>query len=87
MPPLARPPPSQAAPELHTLIPNLAPSDIPELSAYFSESWGNRTRVDYGSGMELNFICWLCVSLPPPPDRIRHSAAGADPTFLGGCAD
>jgi serine/threonine-protein phosphatase 2A activator len=32
---------------------------IQELGAYFGESWGNRTRVDYGSGMELNFVCWL----------------------------
>lgn len=32
---------------------------IPELRVYFNESWGNRTRIDYGSGMELNFLCWL----------------------------
>ncbi|GHJ87726.1 hypothetical protein NliqN6_4128 [Naganishia liquefaciens] len=32
---------------------------IPELCVYFNESWGNRTRIDYGSGMELNFLCWL----------------------------
>ncbi|KAJ9102510.1 hypothetical protein QFC21_002910 [Naganishia friedmannii] len=32
---------------------------IPELCVYFKESWGNRTRIDYGSGMELNFLCWL----------------------------
>jgi serine/threonine-protein phosphatase 2A activator len=32
---------------------------VVELTGYFGESWGNRTRVDYGSGMELNFVCWL----------------------------
>ncbi|KAJ9096581.1 hypothetical protein QFC19_007113 [Naganishia cerealis] len=32
---------------------------VPELCVYFKESWGNRTRIDYGSGMELNFLCWL----------------------------
>ncbi|KAM0789454.1 hypothetical protein ACM66B_000276 [Microbotryomycetes sp. NB124-2] len=36
---------------------------IEEVKVYFQESWGNRTRVDYGSGMELNFIAWLlCLS-------------------------
>ncbi|KAH0831309.1 Phosphotyrosyl phosphatase activator [Lanmaoa asiatica] len=31
----------------------------PELQVYFVNSWGNRERIDYGSGMELNFLCWL----------------------------
>ena len=30
-----------------------------ELAVYFYESWGNAKRIDYGSGMELNFLCWL----------------------------
>ncbi|KAG8819585.1 Serine/threonine-protein phosphatase 2A activator 2 [Serendipita sp. 400] len=45
--------------ELHTRIPNLPPDAIEELAGYFEEVWGNRTRIDYGSGMELNFLCWL----------------------------
>lgn len=32
---------------------------IQEIQIYFQESWGNEKRIDYGSGMELNFICWL----------------------------
>ncbi|GAA5845617.1 hypothetical protein JCM11251_007770 [Rhodosporidiobolus azoricus] len=44
---------------LHDQIPELDKAFIPELSVYLCESWGNRTRVDYGSGMELNFLCWL----------------------------
>lgn len=44
------------------MIPGLGEKWIPEVMGYFVESWGNRTRVDYGSGMELNFICWLLVT-------------------------
>ncbi|KAI0194545.1 hypothetical protein F4808DRAFT_336856 [Astrocystis sublimbata] len=32
---------------------------ISEVERYLNESFGNRTRIDYGSGHELNFVIWL----------------------------
>lgn len=37
----------------------LSQDQAEELVAYFVESWGDRERIDYGSGHELNFICFL----------------------------
>jgi len=50
---------SKVSPDLHAELPGFPQDAIVEVSAYFTESWGNRTRIDYGSGMELNFLCWL----------------------------
>lgn len=30
-----------------------------QVSSYLVECWGDRTRIDYGSGHELNFVCFL----------------------------
>lgn len=39
---------------------------IDEVSTYLMNSFGNGTRIDYGSGHELNFIVWLYVVNPIP---------------------
>ena len=44
---------------------NLLPRDmhgaIIELLPYFNDSFGNHTRIDYGTGHETSFISWLCT--------------------------
>ncbi|KAF9929627.1 Serine/threonine-protein phosphatase 2A activator 2 [Linnemannia zychae] len=32
---------------------------IPEVTKYFTECWGNRKRIDYGTGHEATFLAWL----------------------------
>ena len=38
----------------------VAPEFVAELAAYVAESFGNKTRIDYGTGHELNFVAFLC---------------------------
>ncbi|ORY76365.1 serine/threonine-protein phosphatase 2A activator 2 [Protomyces lactucae-debilis] len=49
----------ECAPRLHTAVPGLEPAAVEEVAGYLGESFGNRTRIDYGSGHELNFLCYL----------------------------
>ncbi|KAF9090928.1 Serine/threonine-protein phosphatase 2A activator 2 [Mortierella sp. AD031] len=32
---------------------------VPEATKYFVECWGNRKRIDYGTGHEASFLAWL----------------------------
>lgn len=48
---------------------------IVEVGQYFIESWGNRTRIDYGSGHELNFVSFLlCLRKLGLYESIDYSA-------------
>jgi len=50
---------NQESEALHQSLDNFPSDAFPEVSVYFKEAWGSRSRIDYGSGMELNFLCWL----------------------------
>ncbi|KAK9242737.1 hypothetical protein V1506DRAFT_546642 [Lipomyces tetrasporus] len=44
-------------------FPDVKEDRLVDLEAYLVESFGNSVRIDYGSGHELNFICFLlCLS-------------------------
>ncbi|EEQ38821.1 Phosphotyrosyl phosphate activator (PTPA) family protein [Clavispora lusitaniae] len=47
----------QVSAEAPSLMAAVAPDHAEELGCYFAESWGDRTRIDYGSGHELNLLC------------------------------
>ncbi|OBZ83084.1 Serine/threonine-protein phosphatase 2A activator 2 [Choanephora cucurbitarum] len=45
---------------IHDVFKDLVPKEaIEEVARYFYESFGNRKRIDYGTGHEANFIAWL----------------------------
>jgi serine/threonine-protein phosphatase 2A activator len=51
---------SQKVVELHKLVvPEGLEGAVVELAAYLLDSFGNPTRLDYGTGHELHFVIWL----------------------------
>lgn len=48
-----------SAPGWHKQLGIDNPDATAELSTYLNQSFGNRKRIDYGSGHELNFMIWL----------------------------
>lgn len=49
----------EALPSWHKKLGIEDDSAIDEVSTYLSNAFGNGTRIDYGSGHELNFLLWL----------------------------
>ncbi|KAI9591904.1 hypothetical protein BDF19DRAFT_425886 [Syncephalis fuscata] len=45
---------------LADVLPSSLSPALDDLVAYFTTSFGNGTRIDYGSGHELAFVAWLC---------------------------
>lgn len=45
--------------DLGSYLPQVPESALEELQTYYGESWGNRQRIDYGLGHELNLMCFL----------------------------
>ncbi|KAK0392486.1 hypothetical protein NLU13_1981 [Sarocladium strictum] len=50
---------AENSPRWHRALGVTDSAAIAELNAYLFESFGNRSRIDYGSGHELNFLMWL----------------------------
>lgn len=46
---------------LKSALPNEFHAALIEIQAYFVESFGNATRIDYGTGHELAFVMFLCA--------------------------
>ncbi|XP_062551514.1 serine/threonine-protein phosphatase 2A activator isoform X2 [Armigeres subalbatus] len=50
---------SESATLIEEAIPDQLRDAVPELNVYFAESFGNATRIDYGTGHELSFVMFL----------------------------
>lgn len=42
------------------MLPDELRGSVVELAAYLGDSFGNRVRIDYGTGHETSFIVWMC---------------------------
>ena len=63
----------EALPAWHTKLGITEEAATTEVSTYLAQSFGNGTRIDYGSGHELNFLLWLLC--------LRQTSILQDSTF------
>jgi len=57
------------------MLPSNVHGAVIELAQYWTESFGNRTRIDYGTGHETNFVAWLfCLDKLGLWTKENHSA-------------
>lgn len=76
---------SSALPSWHAQLGLTSPAQIDEISTYLAHSFGNKRRIDYGSGHELNFFLWLlCLNRLGllPPSTFPALALVVTPAYL-----
>lgn len=72
-------------PEWHAQLGFTAQDQVDEISTYLLHSFGNKRRIDYGSGHELNFFLWLlCLNRTGalPPSTFPALALVVLPSYL-----
>lgn len=67
----------QALELLQNVLPLHLYRAVPEIMIYFNESFGNSTRIDYGTGHEISFVMFLCClfKIGALEDKDRAAAA------------
>ncbi|KAF2005742.1 serine/threonine-protein phosphatase 2A activator 2 [Amniculicola lignicola CBS 123094] len=70
----------------HTTLGLTSTAQIAEVELYLHHSFGNKRRIDYGSGHELNFFLWLlCLNRLSylPPSTFPSLVLVVFPAYLG----
>ena len=75
----------KALPEWHAQLGLTDKQQVEEVSGYLHNAFGNKRRIDYGSGHELNFFLWLlCLNRLSllPPQTFPSLALAVLPAYL-----
>jgi serine/threonine-protein phosphatase 2A activator len=57
------------------ILPELLKSSMVEIVPYFTDSFGNSSRIDYGTGHETNFAAWLyCLARMGVIEEVDYQA-------------